>query len=441
MTVTDATVTMTTDILMSSLSIASQLTAGANDLTVTGNLTGAGTYDASSATTTLGGNLTVTTYTHNNGLLSVDGACALTSGANTFYDLTIQAGGTVTPQDALEVERHFVIDAGGTYTNNGQTLTLSSNASNLTDSNGGTQDLGDVTVTDATVTMTTDILMSSLSIASQLSAGANNLTITGNLSGAGTYDASTATTSVGGDFTVTTFTHNNGTVDFTAGGNINDPGAGYTFGDLTVSGGIRTMNEDVTVTGDVLISAGTLDANGANNLTVSGNLTGAGTYDASSGTTTLGGNLNVTTFTHNNGRLRVNGACALTSGVNTFYDLTIQAGGTVTPQDALEVERHFIINNTGTYTNNGQTLTLSTNASNLTDNNGGTQDLGAVTVSDATVTMTTDILMSSLSIASQLTAGANDLTVTGNLTGAGTYSASSATTTPRWKSFGYDLHS
>ena len=183
--------------------------------------------------------------------------------------------------------------------------------------------------------------------------------------------------------------------------------------DLTPGGGTANFTQNLSITaGSTALLAG--------NMTITGNLTIAGGSvftDTSNGSITIGGGwTNGGTFNAQAGTTVLSGTCALTSGGSPFYNLTISSSGDVTPQDALEVGRNLNIQVGGVYTHNGQTLTLGgplATAGTITDSNGGTQNLGNVTIDTADKTIQSDIQMNSLSVSSSLNVNGHTLTVSG----------------------------
>ncbi|MEX2442215.1 MAG: hypothetical protein WD492_01320, partial [Alkalispirochaeta sp.] len=354
-----------------------ELQSGANTIFAAGNVNfSGGTFDAGS------------------GEMDFDGTTHLTTGTNALYDLRIDgtAPGTVTPQDGLVVNRHFVIEASGSYANNGQPLTLggTADAGNLTDANGGTQDLGAVTVSTAAKTMTTAIQASSLTINSTLNTGANNLTVGGSIdaSGGGTLDAGGGgTIDAGGSVTFGTFADAAGsTLQFSGSTTpVTLTSNTQTLGALTVAKSASTdavqLQDALTVGGDVTITTGTLNASGGpHNVTVGGGWSNSDTY--TSGT-------NLTTFDATSGPVTI--TTGGTGVGSDFHDLTFNDGGSgvsfVLATNALDVDGDLTItggtldsasgaggphdvtvggnwNNSDIYTSGANTVTLTASAAN-----------------------------------------------------------------------------
>ncbi|HSY40210.1 MAG TPA: hypothetical protein VLA79_11800, partial [Polyangia bacterium] len=108
--------------------------------------------------------------------------------------------------------------------------------------------------------------------------GTGSITIAGSLAvSGGSFTATSTTTQVTGSFTHSggTFLANGGTltmVGTSAAGQITTGGANLSLLTINGSGGTYTLQDDLTTTGALTITAGTLTA-GANNVTIGGALT------------------------------------------------------------------------------------------------------------------------------------------------------------------------
>jgi len=115
--------------------------------------------------------------------------------------------------------------------------------------------------------------------------------------------------------------------------------AGMSFNDLTVNGGTTTLAEDLTVLGDLVVAAGTLD--------------GAGMTIAVAGNVTIDG-----AFTPGTGLLDMNGVAPQTLGGAAanigLYDFTVNNGAGVTITTAVSVAGTLTLN--GPLDISGQTL-------------------------------------------------------------------------------------
>jgi autotransporter-associated beta strand protein len=367
---------------------------GSSDMQVAGNWSAGGTFTAGSGTVTFDGV-----------------AQTITSGGNSFANLTHAATGTLTLQDALTVT--------GTLTNTT-----------------GTVDANGHAVTAGTLTLASDFTAAT----SNLTVGTGDVTLT-----AGTFTAPGAAESfqVSGDFTISggTFAPNGGTVTFNGSGQNLTTG-GSTFANVTHNGtGTLTLQDALTLTGTLTNTAGTLNTHG--NAVATGGLSLADNFSAGGAGLTVGtggvtesggtftapgtgktftdsGNFTVSggAFTANSGTITFNGAAqTLTSAGNAFANLTHNGTGTLTLQDALTVN--------GTLTNTAGTL----------DANGNAVSAATLSVADNFTAGTANLTIGTGGLT--LTGGtftapgaANSLSDGGNLTiSGGTFSANGGTVT------------
>ena len=410
------------------------LTGGAGNIDVDGNVT-VSTITASTATTTVGGNLTSTTFTPNGGLLVLDTLNSSTVSSTSFADLEIQ--------DTITQAADWIIS--GTLTITSGSLTTSTNS-----------------LSAATITIATNL------IATAQVNGADTLSVTGNVTGAGsltggpgaidvdgnvtvsTFTASTGMTSVGGDLTSTTFTPNGGLLVLD---NVNSSTISPTaFADLEIQDTI-TQSADWTVSGSLTVTSGSLttstnslsaastaiitnliasaQVNGADTLAVTGNVTGAGTLLGGAGNIDIDGNTTVTNFTASSVQTNIGGnfSSALThSGGLVVLDNT--AGSTLAATGSfnnlqvsankqlgtdLTVIGTLTIDNPFTFTSNINSLSTASLVSN------GTLEASSQTAAE------TLIVTSNASGTGTLTGGDGDIDVDGNLT-ITTVTASTGTT-------------
>ncbi|MBN1698633.1 MAG: DUF2341 domain-containing protein, partial [Spirochaetales bacterium] len=171
---------------------------------------------------------------------------------------------------------------------------------------------------------------------------ANTLHVRGNVTGSGTlnggtaaididgafgitaYNATTGTTSVGGDWTVGGFTHNSGTVAFDGTGVV----ASESFSTLRLNGGTRTATGALTITAGLILASGSFSP-GTYNHAVAGNWNdSAVTFIPPAGTITLTStNAQITQGgTNNFHNLAVSDGAALLSSINVDGDLAISSG-------------------------------------------------------------------------------------------------------------------
>lgn len=306
------------------------ISGGAGSLTVTGSLTGL----PSLATTTFSGNGGTQTLTCTGifpGVIdpgSNNSTFSLASGCSAALGSAVSKTGTITINGTLNTI-NFNISSGTFTVNNGGTLKLQG---------------GQTTFTQPVLNSGSTVEYTGASTYTKLMAGSSysNLVI----SGSGTFSTSTALTitdnftQTAGSFTpsaTTTFSGGNGaTVTTTSGSHFSSININKTSATVTLVG------SGLTTTGNLLISAGTLDASTAGCSSASCPITIAG-YWSNSGT-----------FTARTGTVTLNGSNQSFAGATTFYNLTKSTAIT----DTLT----FPAGLTQTITN---TLTLNGAASNL----------------------------------------------------------------------------
>jgi Concanavalin A-like lectin/glucanases superfamily len=167
------------------------------------------------------------------------------------------------------------------------------------------------------------------------SGGAGNMTLGTDLSlTGGTFTASSGTTQIGGSFGRTggAFGANGGTIKLTgttSTGTVTSGGASFSGLTVSGSGGTYTLQDALTATGTLTVTAGTLTA-GANNVAVGGLTINGGTFNASSATTSVSGIFNRTsgTFNANGGTVYFNGISSLshTFGGSTLASVQMGLG-------------------------------------------------------------------------------------------------------------------
>ena len=354
-----------------------------------------------------------------------------TMAASSFFDLTVNSGGTLTLGAALDVGGDLTLTA-GTLSTGAFSLAVGGNA----------------------------LLTGALDASGQT--GAQTTTVGGSMSGAGsftmangtatpdvdidgavsvaTFTASAGQVNIGGNFTSPTFNAAGGTVLLDTAGSstvtvtsyanliIADTismGAGWTVsGNLTVNGGfsLTTGAFSLAVGGNALLT-GALDASGqtgAQTTTVGGSMSGAGSFTMANGTATpdvdIDGAVSVATFTASAGQVNIGG---------NFTSPTFNAaGGTV----LLDTTAGSTISPGGSFAN----LTVAANKSLA----------GAVTVSDdlsvTAGTLSTGafslavggnaLLTGALDASGQT--GAQTTTVGGSMSGAGSFTMANGTATP-----------
>jgi fibronectin-binding autotransporter adhesin len=322
-------------------------------LTISGDVSNAGTLLFNDKQVTIGGKVT---------------------GNITFMDLIIPDTKTVTPQGGatLTVLRNLTIDDGGKYVHNGQTLTLGGTAiaaivtGEITDNNTGSnslQNLGAVKLvaggTSTTPSATTKTLESAI-VAISVDVGPNvtlltsdkNLSLTGSLTGSGAVTASgTETITVGGSMSVASF--NAGSSTFTFDGGSAATCLGYTFYNLVMDmdavGTTLTPSAGITVTNGFTQARGTFVADGP----ASGLLHKiAGKWDSySSGSGADVG------FIPGNSTIELTSTTPPVNSALSFYNLTLDAGGALSR--SATVTNSFVAGaSAGTLTLGSYTLTV-----------------------------------------------------------------------------------
>lgn len=166
--------------------------------------------------------------------------------------------------------------------------------------------------------------------------GAGTISIGGTLSVSGTasFTAGSGVTQIGGNFTnAATFSPNGGTVTLvstSASATLTSGSARFKALTINGSGGTYTLQDALTTTGTLTVTAGTLTA-GTNAVSVGGGVTlNGGTFNASSGTTAIAGAFNRSsgTFNANGGTVYLNGGTALshTFGGSTMANVQLGFG-------------------------------------------------------------------------------------------------------------------
>ena len=401
-------------------------------LNVGGSYSNSGTFTARSGTVTL--NATATGKT-------------ITSGGSSFYNLTLNGvGGGWTLQDNTTVSNVLTI-TNGTLDASSRTLTLSGNGTPFSNS-------GTFTASTSTVSYTGNNLLGNTTVAAvtYYNLTVNNASETYALGGdttvsnvltisAGILDASSKTLTLSGNGTPFsnsgTFTASTSTVSYT-GNNLlgNTTIAAVTYKNLTLNNSLETyvLAADTTVSGNLTITAGTLDVvNGSNfSLNVGGNWSNSGTFTARSGTVTFNGTADQT----------------ITTNAQAFYNLTLNNTGASGSDDviisgALDVDNvltitdgnldidtndpnvtlagNLSIASAGSVTKGSGTWTFDgSGTSTWSDSSSAIQDLGAVTINGSSKTISTSTNVKAASI----TIGADDIfNISGDtltLTGTGT---------------------
>ncbi len=350
-----------------------------NDVTIAGNLT------APAANMNVSGDWLYTSgsFNANGGTITFTGSNkSITSGGQSFANITVNGINNLTLQDALDINGNLVLSAGTLDVGTNNQINL---AGDFTASGGSFNAAAGLLVLDGTnqaidgggVTFN-DVQLSASTTA----------TFAGNLNLTGSWNALAGSTFSG-----------TGTVSFTGSTTQNITSSGNSFGSVTVAGtGGVVLLDALDVNGDLTISSSL--SVGANDITIAGN------WDASGGTFTAG----TASVTFDGG------AQNITSGGNAFNNLTIAGTGSKTLQDALDVNGSITISSTldvgtdnavavaGDWTNNG---TFTAANGKVTFDGGGTSNvLGSATTQfyDMDVTGTTNVeIESTHSLAGTLT--------------------------------------
>lgn len=324
----------------------------------TGTYTLAAPLDLSMRLTVSGG--TLDTSSSNNYAINA-GAFTQTGGIvnanNSAINFTLSSGG---------VFEH----SGGTFNGGGSTVTLNATLGtsnlrgtglyNLIVTGGATYKLTGTTTVTNTLTLSSGILDTDSTNNYALNAGSMALS-------GGTLTANSSTITVTGSSgtwnkTAGTFTAGGSTVTLQGQGTL-QPG-GSSFNHLTInSTGTYTLAGALTANGTLTLSGGTLDTSGVSNYTVTAGAYGqtggtftkngsamtvstgdfnisTGTFNAGTSTLTVsaGSFINAGTFTPSTSTVTLRGTGKLLrSGGATFYNLTLNASGTYTLDDALAV--------------------------------------------------------------------------------------------------------
>ncbi len=363
---------------------AGTFTGSTGTLTVTNLTLTAGTFTAPTGTFTVNGNWTRTgsTYNHSNATVTFASAAAATiAGNTTFYNFTCTTAG-----------KQINFTAGSTQTV-ANTLTLTgSSASAILLRSTAAGSKWSLSVTAATQIATyvdvqdSDALTNQIEVSFGTNSGNNNANWVffatrfwiggaGNWSNTAEWSATSGGAggaSVPDAATTVVFDVNSNPGAVTVDVAINIRGISIPNGadNMTINQGASTIS--VGVAGWSQADAGLAFTGGTAAITITGDVViSAGTFLSTSGTLTLARNFNPTggTFTHNGGAAVFDGTTTLL-GATTFNHVTINAGrtlsgGTVTTT----VEGNW--SNAGTFTTATSTVTFSRTGGTQTVDNGG----------------------------------------------------------------------
>jgi len=196
-----------------------------------------------------------------------------------------------------------------------------------------------------------------------VSSGGYDLTVGGDITGAGTLDLSnhSGTVTVGGNFTIGTLTPGSSSTIAFNGATLQNVSANsfHSIADNNTGSGsnILTLTGNISVSGD--ISGTGKMATGSNNATVAGDISVA-SYNAGSGTTTLTGSLSVSTLVAGTSTFILNGTGTQINGGFTFYNLEIDNTGTSETLNNAETVGG-VLSGTGTLDAGAETVTVDGN--------------------------------------------------------------------------------
>ena len=253
-------------------------------------------------------------------------------------------------QNAITFTGAGTLNIGGGFTPGTGTFTPATGTVNY---NGANQNVASLIYNNLTISGTNNkTLQGNITVNSNLNVSSGTLdfgntvirtvTVTGNLSGAGTIDMASGgslahqLTLNGTNNAIGSFVCGSGTVIYSRAG-IQQIFAG-TYYNLTTqtSNQIRTIQGDVIINNNLTITLGTLNFGNvaARNVVVNGNLSGAGTIDMSGGAlahvlTLNGPNNAITTLTPGSGTVIYSGAVAQQIFAGTYYNLANQTSNQV----------------------------------------------------------------------------------------------------------------
>lgn len=384
--------------------------SGAATLSVSNILSNSGTISAGSSTITVSNTFTNNgTFTHGGGstvvLNSASGTKTITDGSSAFYNLSLTGASTFNLSSTLDVANNLTISAGtlDVTTNNyavnvGGDFTLSgtgvftSRSGTVTMNSTGSKSLDPRTSSFYT-------LVINKTSGGSVTLTGNDLSLSNNLTlSAGTFSVGTRNISMNGTWANTgaTFSAGSGTVTFGGAGNFNLTTNSQSFNNLVVnkasSSNIITMNSNLTLTGTLTVTTGTLFVNGK--IVTSGNdasdvvtvgANGVLSVDAGSQVKFYPGSTNSISGTLQAIGTNTSSRAVVTNVSAGNYNLTIANGGNFT--NGYSTVQNAVIGVSGTLTVNSNSDMRLSNGSVITVNSGGTLTaVGASTSANSTLT-------------------------------------------------------
>ncbi len=247
--------------------------------------------------------------------LAVSGALSMAGGTLNAGSSTLQAGSISLSGGTLTLSSDTTT-VGGDFINSGGTIAAPSGQVVLTGTgtfSPGTSSLNDVTINASgkTVSLGSALLVGGdLTItAGTLAAAAWPVNVSGNWSNAGAFTGSGTVTLSG----------------TSASGTLKSGGSSFSALIVNGSGGVYTLQDALTTTGGLTLTAGTLAA-GSSNVAIGGDLgISAGSFIGGAGTVAITGNLAMTggTYTGGAGSLSVGGSVTVDNAVVNGADPTL----------------------------------------------------------------------------------------------------------------------
>ncbi len=360
-----------------------------------------------------------------------------TSYRNLTVTGTLTLGATsITVAGTLENSGTIVVNGAGTVNksdNNSGTFQYSTAAGTIPALDG----YNTLQITTGTHAQSNNLSAVSLSIGggAALQLGSRALSVTGAFTNAGTLTLDTGSATVGSinnssiveinDTGTINLSDNDSGIFRYSGTSVSIPAlSGYQ--DLEITAGAKSASGPLTINGNLSLSGGatTSLASGTNAVHVYGNATGTGseTWTAGSGTVTLDGSFSGIAFSQTGGTLALNGAVPSFAPGGSLGSLEIGGTANVTLGAPITVTDNLTVLSGGSLDAGGQIITV----------NGNWTDSGTFTAAGGTVIFAPDGASALITgntifndLSSTLQAGktltiANDITVQGSLTLSGT---------------------